>query len=83
MASLAVDDGENKNGETESSDMASLAVDEGENKNAETDKGETKNSIAVRACLDCYDKWKYNTDANKVFAIYGKLTMYIMVTRDV
>ena len=45
MASLAVDDGENKNGETESSDMASLAVDEGENKNAETDKGETKNSI--------------------------------------
>ena len=67
MASLAVDDGENKNGETESSDMASLAVDEGENKNAETDKGETKNSIAVRACLDCYDKWKYNTDANKLF----------------
>ena len=67
MASLAVDDGENKNGETESSDMASLAVDEGENKKAETDKGENKNSIAVRACLDCYDKWKYNTDANKLF----------------
>ena len=67
MASLAVDDGENKNGETESSDMASLAVDEGENKNAGTDKGENKNSIAVRACLDCYDKWKYNTDANKLF----------------